>query len=376
MNSHPLERQLTVLCPACGKQRAGLHNCDGIELDVGGLTVLAHLADAFMAEGVRQGRAGRYDDARRAFEAALVQDATNVDARLGLARVYAREGRVGEARALLLRLREEAPGDNRIARTLAALPEGETERGTPVWRRGVAWPLIVVLVLGCVAVAAAVTAFVVRDDKDDGAAPVVAVAEAGSRAIAESGPLNGADIAVAGDATRLSLSGEVATDTQRDIAIAIASQYADAVDASSLTILPVSDTAVAARAALAVCGRRAPRRGRVAPARSCDLTARNDGALTIVGKVPSETERRAVVSVLRAAAGSQPLDTSELTVDVPSAVYYTVVAGDTLSSIAARELGDGTRWREIYSLNRAIIADSNLLYAGDVLLLPPPELSP
>ena len=368
MNSHPLERQLTVLCPACGKQRAGLHNCDGIELDVGGLTVLAHLADAFMAEGVRQGRAGRYDDARRAFEAALVQDATNVDARLGLARVYAREGRVGEARALLLRLREEAPGDNRIARTLAALPEGETERGTPVWRRGVAWPLIVVLVLGCVAVAAAVTAFVVRDDKDDGAAPVVAVAEAGSRAIAESGPLNGADIAVAGDATRLSLSGEVATDTQRDIAIAIASQYADAVDASSLTILPVSDTAVAARAALAANPDTA--------GLHIDLTARNDGALTIVGKVPSETERRAVVSVLRAAAGSQPLDTSELTVDVPSAVYYTVVAGDTLSSIAARELGDGTRWREIYSLNRAIIADSNLLYAGDVLLLPPPELSP
>ena len=55
----------TVLCPSCGKQRAGRHDCDGIELDVSGLNVLANLGDVLLQDGVAKAQGGHLDDARR-----------------------------------------------------------------------------------------------------------------------------------------------------------------------------------------------------------------------------------------------------------------------------------------------------------------------
>jgi hypothetical protein len=49
---------------------------------------------------------------------------------------------------------------------------------------------------------------------------------------------------------------------------------------------------------------------------------------------------------------------------------YTIVKGDTLWGIARRYLGSGTRWSEIYALNRDKIADPNLIYPGQELVLP------
>jgi nucleoid-associated protein YgaU len=49
---------------------------------------------------------------------------------------------------------------------------------------------------------------------------------------------------------------------------------------------------------------------------------------------------------------------------------YTVVAGDSLSKIAQRELGDGSRWRAIYDANRDKIDDPDLIHPGQVLKIP------
>lgn len=49
---------------------------------------------------------------------------------------------------------------------------------------------------------------------------------------------------------------------------------------------------------------------------------------------------------------------------------HTVVRGDTLWHIAARYLGAGVRWPEIFRLNQAIIRNPNLIFPGQVLKIP------
>lgn len=49
---------------------------------------------------------------------------------------------------------------------------------------------------------------------------------------------------------------------------------------------------------------------------------------------------------------------------------YTIQPGDSLWRIAARELGDGTRWEEIRKVNRRIIPNPNRLPIGTTIVLP------
>ncbi len=49
---------------------------------------------------------------------------------------------------------------------------------------------------------------------------------------------------------------------------------------------------------------------------------------------------------------------------------YTVQEGDVLSLIAQRRLGSARRWRELFELNRAVIADPDHVEVGVVLMLP------
>jgi ABC-type amino acid transport substrate-binding protein len=49
---------------------------------------------------------------------------------------------------------------------------------------------------------------------------------------------------------------------------------------------------------------------------------------------------------------------------------YTVKSGDTLSKIAATQLGDMARWRDIWDMNRERVANENLIYPRLVLLMP------
>lgn len=50
---------------------------------------------------------------------------------------------------------------------------------------------------------------------------------------------------------------------------------------------------------------------------------------------------------------------------------YTVKRGDYLAKIAREQLGDASRWPEIYNLNKAVIgANPNLIYPGQVYRLP------
>ncbi|WHT20209.1 LysM peptidoglycan-binding domain-containing protein [Crossiella sp. CA-258035] len=56
----------------------------------------------------------------------------------------------------------------------------------------------------------------------------------------------------------------------------------------------------------------------------------------------------------------------------PECPRITVRPGDTMTSLASIHLGDPGRYREIHRLNADRIPRAELLYPGDVLLLPPP----
>ena len=49
---------------------------------------------------------------------------------------------------------------------------------------------------------------------------------------------------------------------------------------------------------------------------------------------------------------------------------YVVQQGDTLTLIAARVLGDASRWEEIYDLNHEALGDPDRIYEGMVLWVP------
>lgn len=54
----------------------------------------------------------------------------------------------------------------------------------------------------------------------------------------------------------------------------------------------------------------------------------------------------------------------------PSETTYTVQPGDNLTRIAARQLGDGDRWQELFEANADQLASPNDLFAGQTLRLP------
>jgi LysM repeat protein len=82
-------------------------------------------------------------------------------------------------------------------------------------------------------------------------------------------------------------------------------------------------------------------------------------------------------ATLDAATGA-PLDGANLrsqsgavtTTALPASCTYTVRPSDTLSRIAAAQLGDAARYPEIISLNRATLRDPDVLTVGSTLSLP------
>jgi nucleoid-associated protein YgaU len=55
----------------------------------------------------------------------------------------------------------------------------------------------------------------------------------------------------------------------------------------------------------------------------------------------------------------------------PSARFYTVVAGDTLSAIAKREYGSANAYPRIFEANRPMLSHPDKIYPGQVLRIPP-----
>ncbi len=69
-------------------------------------------------------------------------------------------------------------------------------------------------------------------------------------------------------------------------------------------------------------------------------------------------------------AGAQAETSEKPEAPSGSSRTYRVKSGDCLWNIAASELGDGNRWKEIYDLNKKEIDNPRLIYAGQEFVLP------
>jgi nucleoid-associated protein YgaU len=49
---------------------------------------------------------------------------------------------------------------------------------------------------------------------------------------------------------------------------------------------------------------------------------------------------------------------------------YTIVAGDSLSKIAKRELGNASAWQKIFDANKDTIKDPNKIFPGQQIKIP------
>jgi nucleoid-associated protein YgaU len=65
-----------------------------------------------------------------------------------------------------------------------------------------------------------------------------------------------------------------------------------------------------------------------------------------------------------------PVSNSQTSTNSPSAETYTIKQGETLSIIARDHLGDVSKWREIYQLNKNTLASPDIIYPGQNILKP------
>lgn len=98
-----------------------------------------------------------------------------------------------------------------------------------------------------------------------------------------------------------------------------------------------------------------------------ELTEYSPSTASLRGLSPAQAAAKAGVSAVSPAAGAGS-GAAALPPSGASGRTYTVRAGDTLSTIAARMLGNASAWTQIASLNG--IRDPNVIQPGQVLRLP------
>lgn len=97
-----------------------------------------------------------------------------------------------------------------------------------------------------------------------------------------------------------------------------------------------------------------------------------DDVATVFGRTSSQAEREKVVLVVGNVNGIAKVDDRiEVVKPEPPGVFYTVVAGDTLSKIAKQFYGNAMKYPVIFEANKPMLEDPDKIYPGQVLRIPP-----
>ncbi len=98
-----------------------------------------------------------------------------------------------------------------------------------------------------------------------------------------------------------------------------------------------------------------------------------DGVAQVSGKAKDQSVFEKAILMAGNVLGIKEVQADQLEVEQPSEVkvtYYVIEKGDTLWAIAAKHLGKGNRYPEIFEANREVIKDPDLIYPGQKIRIP------
>lgn len=102
-------------------------------------------------------------------------------------------------------------------------------------------------------------------------------------------------------------------------------------------------------------------------------TATEDTATDTAAEEATETATETAATETTETAATDAAETTEGATAEPRARVVTVQAGFTLWAIAREELGDPIRYVQVFEANRDLIVDPDLIYPGQIFLIPDTE---
>jgi len=100
-------------------------------------------------------------------------------------------------------------------------------------------------------------------------------------------------------------------------------------------------------------------------AKGLDITVEGDKVM-IKGDAVSKEVREKIILAVGNVAGVAEVEDD----DADDAVFHTVEAGDNLSAVAKKTLGNANRYMEIFEANKPMLSDPDKIYPGQVLRIP------
>lgn len=98
----------------------------------------------------------------------------------------------------------------------------------------------------------------------------------------------------------------------------------------------------------------------------------DNGVVTIKGNATSQEALEKAVLMAGNVEGVSEVRYEEVQSATPAVKveYYEIVSGDTLSGIAKKYYGDGSRYMQIFEANKEVIKDPDKIFVGQKIRIP------
>jgi len=104
----------------------------------------------------------------------------------------------------------------------------------------------------------------------------------------------------------------------------------------------------------------------------------DDDKVILAGKVDTTENKNKIIVTAGNIEGVSSIDDRLIVLQPvqvapppPEKQFYTVKKGDYLSKISKQVYGDANKYNIIFEANRPMLKDPNLIYPGQVLVIPP-----